>query len=133
MAAILQPAASELGRYGALSTDEHRKIMSQKIDDVLDVLRRIRQGCHPGIPRSVKESRINAIHDIAKERGVSYQTIGDAYLRRLKPDIGGTPQFDKVVCEWLNGESSSLRNILKKHSRDPGDDLEIRNFFLEHS
>lgn len=104
--------------------------MSQKIDDVLDVLRRIHRGCHSGIPRLVKESRINAIHDIAKERGVTHQTIGDAYLRRLKPDIGNTFQFDKVVCEWLNGESSTLRAILEKHSLDPGDDLVIKNFFL---
>ncbi len=103
--------------------------MSQKIDDVLDVLSRIRRGYRPGSPRSVKDARIRAIHDIAEERGVTHQTIGDAYLRRLKPDIDGTPQFDKAVREWLNGESNTLRRVLEKHALDRGDEMEIQKFF----
>lgn len=103
--------------------------MSQKIDDVLEVLGRIRRGHRPGHSRSVQEARIRAIHDIAKERGVTHQTIADAYLRRLKPDIDGTPQFDKVVNEWLSGKADSLRRVLEKHALDRGDELEIQRFF----
>lgn len=73
--------------------------MSQKIADVLDVLTRIRRGYRPGRPESIREARIGAIHVIADERGVTHQTIGDAYLRRLEPDVKGTPAFDRLVWE----------------------------------
>ena len=103
--------------------------MSQKIDDILDVLTLIRSGYRPGQPYSAKEARIRATYDLAEERGVTHQTIRDAYLRRLKPDINGTSAFDKVVREWLNGESNTLRWVLEKHALDREDELAIRDFF----
>ncbi len=74
--------------------------MSQKIDDVLHVLATIRKGYRADEPLSLRYSRIRAIHEIAKQRQVTYQTIGDAYLRRLQPDINGTPAFDRATAAW---------------------------------
>jgi hypothetical protein len=95
--------------------------MSQKIADVLGVLDQIRRAYGPGKPDSVRDARIRAIKAIALARSVTYQTIGDAYLRRLKPDIDGTPAFDVLVQAWLDGTSDKLRRILLGHALDRGD------------
>ena len=103
--------------------------MSQKIEDVLQVLTLIRPGFHRHRPRSHIEARIRAIRQIAKERGVAYQTIGDAYLRRLEPEIKGTAAFDVLVREWLTGASNKLERILVGHALDHQDQRNIVKFF----
>jgi hypothetical protein len=103
--------------------------MSQKIDDVLEVLTRIRRAYQRGRPNSLRDARTSAIKAIAAERGVTYQTIGDAYLRRLKPDVDGTPQFDMLVREWLSGKPGALRGVLDRHALDADDERAISQFF----
>ena len=103
--------------------------MSQKIDDVLEVLVRIQRGFRPDRPGSARDARIRAVRDIAKSRGVTYQTIGDAYLRRLKPDIDGTPAFDMVVQAWLSGRPDPLKRVLVNQAMDSGDNLQIARLF----
>ena len=104
--------------------------MSQLISDVLEVLGRIRNGYRPGQQRqSIREARIAAIHDIGKERGVTHQTIADAYLRRLEPDIVGTTAFDLAARDWLEGNPGTLRKALQHHAVNRNDELEIERFF----
>jgi|SRR6266850_1523 len=103
--------------------------MSQKISDVLEVLATIRRRYCTHQQASLRSARISAIHAIANERGVTYQTIGDAYLRRLEPDIRGTPAFDRITEEWLSRKSDALRNVLEKHALDAGDRAKIQKFF----
>lgn len=103
--------------------------MSQKIDDVLEVLAAIRGGYHLDQSGSLRDARRNAVRAIAKERGVTCQTIRDAYLRRLEPDIRGTPAFDRATENWLSRKSDALRKTLEKHALDPGDRVQLEKFF----
>ena len=103
--------------------------MSKKIRDVLDVLGEIRARFRNNNGIAVREIRINAIKAVAEERGVAYQTIGDAYLRRLEPDVKGTAAFDNLVEKWLKNGSMDLRDILERHSLDVGDPPLIRQLF----
>ena len=103
--------------------------MSQKIDDVLEILTAIRKGYRADRHGSVRDARIRSKHDIANQRGVTYQTIGDAYLRRLKLDINGTAAFDRATEEWLSERSDQLKRILQKHALDQGDQSRIKMFF----
>jgi hypothetical protein len=103
--------------------------MSQKIDDVLEVLVTIRKGYRADLAGSIREVRIRAIRAIANERGVTSQTIGDAYLRRLEPDIKGTPAFDRVTENWLSGKSDFLMKVLERQALDDGDRARIKKFF----
>jgi hypothetical protein len=103
--------------------------MSKKIDDVLEVLMHMRHSYQPGHPDSIREARKSAIKTIGAGRGVTHQTIADAYLRRPKPQVDGTPQFDLLVGEWLDGRSDTLRRALEHHARDSGDQPSISKFF----
>jgi hypothetical protein len=103
--------------------------MSQKIDDVLEVLERVRQEVRSSARKSARDARIRAVRAIAKARGVTYQTIGDAYLRRLKPDIDGTTAFDMVMQAWLDGHPDSLKKVLFNQALDSADHLSIGRFF----
>lgn len=103
--------------------------MSQKIDDVLHVLAGIRSGYRADKQESLRRVRVRVIREIAKQRGVNYQTIADVYIRRLATDIEGTPEFDRLVEEWLASSSRSLQRILESHVLDRGDELRIRAFF----
>ena len=98
--------------------------MTRRITDVLEVLSRI---CSSEGP--VRIARIRAIHAIAAERGVTHQTIGDAYLRRLEPEIKGTRAFDQLVQEWLDESSPALERALMKKAGDRDDELAIERFF----
>ncbi|WP_287595793.1 hypothetical protein [Thermomonas sp.] len=103
--------------------------MSQKIDDVLQVLAGIRGGYRKDKPEPLRRVRIRVVRQIAKQRGVDYQTIADAYIRRLAPDIKRTPAFDRLAEEWLASGSPSLQRILESHALDRGDPARIREFF----
>lgn len=103
--------------------------MSQKIRDVLEVLAAIRREFRPDVPDSARNARLRAVRSIAAKRGVKYQTIGDAYLRRLEPSIKGTPAFDRVTESWLLGKSDALHRALEKQALDNDDRALIRKFF----
>lgn len=103
--------------------------MSQKIEDVLQVLAGIRSGYQPGKPEPLRRVRVRVVRQIAKQRGVDYQTIADAYIRRLAPDIERTPAFDQLVEDWLASGSLSLQHILEDHALDQGDQAHISEFF----
>jgi|SRR5690606_29745552 len=103
--------------------------MSQRIDDVLQILAGIRSGYRGDKPEPLRRVRVRVVRQIAKQRGVDYQTIADAYIRRLAPDIERTPAFDRLVEEWLASGSPSLQRILESHALDRCDPARIREFF----
>jgi hypothetical protein len=103
--------------------------MSQKIDDVLQILAGIRDGYRLDKPEPLRRVRIRVLRQIAKQRCVDYQTIADAYIRRLAPDIELTPAFDRLVEEWLASGSTALQKVLERHALDRSDPVRIREFF----
>lgn len=105
--------------------------MSQKIDDILQILEGIRADYGLGNADAIRRVRIRVVRQIAKARNVDYQTIADAYIRRLVPDIERTPAFDQLVEEWLASESPALRKVLESHALDHGDTDRIAMFFKQ--
>lgn len=103
--------------------------MSQKIEDVLQVLAGIRSGYRPDKLEPFRRLRVRVVRQIAKQRGVDYQTIADAYIRRLAPEVERTPAFDQLVDDWLSSGSASLQRILESHALDRGDPARIHEFF----
>jgi hypothetical protein len=103
--------------------------MSQKIDDVLQILAGIRSGYRRNNSEPLRRLRIRVVRQIAQQRNVDYQTIADAYIRRLAPDIERTPAFDHLVEKWLASASPSLQQVLASHALDSNDPTRIRDFF----
>jgi hypothetical protein len=105
--------------------------MSQKIDDVLHVLKGIRREFRTSNLENVRRIRMNVVNEIARERHVTPETIRDAYRRRLEPDVKGTGAFDRLVEDWLLKNSNSLRKILEEHALDEDDPIHIQEFFFD--
>ena len=103
--------------------------MSQNIDAVLHILAGIRSAYSSNKSESLRRVRVRVLRQIAKQRNVDYQTIVDAYIRYLAPDIERTPAFDRLIEEWFASGSLALQKVLEKHVLDRSDPLRIREFF----
>jgi len=103
--------------------------MSRRIDDAIDLLITIGQ-LHEAQPdSSVAQLRLQAIDAVAGSRSIHSKTIADIYIRRLKPYVTNTGEFDVLVARWLNGHPVELKAALEKRALDVGDDGRIRAFF----
>lgn len=103
--------------------------MSQRIDDAIDVLVAIRQAHENEGRESLRSIRIGAVKSVADARGVEPKTIADVYIRRLRPYVKKTADFDRLVLEWLNGRAMNLHAALDKCSLDAADRGRIKAFF----
>lgn len=95
----------------------------------LRLLDGIRSGYRSDTSQSIRTVRIRVIREIAEHRRVNYQTIADAYIRRLAPELQLTPAFDRLVEEWLATDSPALQRVLEAHALDRSDPGRIREFF----
>jgi 3-polyprenyl-4-hydroxybenzoate decarboxylase len=104
--------------------------MSQKIQDVLEVLKQVQSRFDPSTSLyQVSKVRIDAVQYVAKKRGVKDRTINDACVRRLEPEVSGTDKFDELIWEWLNGRSQKIKLVLQRHIIDQDDESQIAEFF----
>jgi hypothetical protein len=103
--------------------------MSQKIDDVLQILAGVRSGYQSDAREPLRKVRLQVIRQVAEQRRVDQKTIADTYIRRLTPEIRRTAVFDHLVEEWLASRSPSLQRILENHVIDHSDPQRIREFF----
>lgn len=97
--------------------------MSTMIRQILDVIRDVQ--IHYSDPKnrfSIKKLRIEATKTVALNYGIEKTTISDIYIRRLKPEICKTSEFDRALQNWLRQDDNELREILRLHRLD-GDDL----------
>jgi hypothetical protein len=84
----------------------------QSVDQILAVLEQIRQNRRLGF--GVESSTSRAIHEVASQYGIRYQTIGDGCRRRLGlQDISG---FHRLVTDWLDGNATPLKSIIKRNA-----------------
>ena len=102
---------------------------SQKIEDVLEVLERalkeFRQSPHwPGVS-SIRELAMAAV---AERRRVKPETIRDACVRRLRPQVEFVADFDRLLEDWLRGRSQRIRQVLLARAIDRGDPVRINEF-----
>jgi len=106
--------------------------MSRRIEELLDVLRIVREDFRGGTDRgeSIPRLRISAVRSVAKRDGILYSTVSDKYRRQLKKSgIPNTPTFDMQLEAWLVRGSSQLRKAFLRHSVDSEDDRLISEFF----
>lgn len=102
--------------------------MSVRIDDALDVLSLIREQ-YITAQAPLKAIRLRALQAVAKARGVTRNDIADIYIRRLRPYVSSTAEFDRVVHAWLLGRHVELKATLEKCSLDQNDMGRIKAFF----
>jgi hypothetical protein len=100
--------------------------MSQLIDDVLNVLRLMRNQ-YGGGRGSARRLRISAVEQVAVKRNVGRSVIEDALRRRIR--LKSVPgDFDPLAERWLIGDSAKLLEVLEQAALDDGDLRAIREF-----
>jgi hypothetical protein len=101
--------------------------MGKLIAQLADVLEGIAdQVRHTSRFVPVAEARKDVISVVAERHQVHPNTVADGFIRRLRPEINSTPEFDVAVGEWLNGKPQKLRSALLRHI---GDGLDARRVF----
>jgi hypothetical protein len=95
-----------------------RKLISQMAEILEQIALKSRRSDH-FVP--VSELRKGAISVVAGRYHVHPNTIADGFIRRLRPQIGSTSDFDSAVYDWLSGRPERLRNALLSHIGDGSD------------
>lgn len=100
--------------------------MSKRIEHILEIIEEIwSEFQNDEASSSVTEKRIRAAKVVAGRRNVSVPTVNDTFLRQLGDDVTSAQEFDSLIEQWLNRDSTQLKNILLKHTSDPDDVLLI--------
>lgn len=84
--------------------------------DIVDVLHEVRNAYGGSLGTSISDLRRMAVHVVAERRSVEPNTIADIYIRRLRPDIRSTAEFDKLLEDWLVRGSDELLRIVRRHA-----------------
>ena len=81
------------------------------IEQILGVIDRVKLS-----GRSVETAYPRAVSEVAREAGVTYQTIGDACRRRLA--LKNITEFKDLVCSFVEDSNAEpLRNCLRRSSQ----------------
>jgi len=74
----------------------------------------------------MSEVRLGAVSAVAERFGVTEETIADAFIRQLRPQIASTSDFDEAVDDWFKGKSDRLKIALLSHisSDEPQQDAD---------
>lgn len=96
----------------------------QTVDQLLHVFRLFRERYERG--ESLHKAYREAVREVAKRHGVTYQTIGDGCRRRLKLD--SIRELYDLLSAWIEGRPEPLADQLKKASH-PASHGEIDTFF----
>lgn len=104
--------------------------MSKRIEEILEVIEIVREEFQNAVQdTAIDHIRVIAAKTVAGWRNIKKNTVGDKFIRQLRPDIWRTSEFDKLLEDWLVHDSDELRNIISKHSVDDKDIELINNAF----
>lgn len=104
--------------------------MSKRIEHILAVLDEVfRQFSSLEHYQSVMQLRIQAVHDVAGRSGVKPQTIQDAFVRRMRPRVANTAEFDRQLELWLLDGGDGLLDTVLSCACSPGDEQRVQEFF----
>jgi hypothetical protein len=104
--------------------------LSAKIEQIVEVIEEVRERSRSqSHARAIHRMRFNAIQSIAARRGITYQSVNDKFIRKLRPDISGLPEFDDLLEKWLVEGKEDLKTILLRHASSYGDRELIQNAF----
>ena len=113
---------------------------NDKVSDVLAVLAAMRNDFNRTKGgRNSTELRKDAVKGFAegelraknrfKDQFSAVNSINDACTRRLMPDVASMSAFDEFADHWLWKNSTTLRDILSKHSKNPSQRAVVSDFF----
>jgi len=106
--------------------------MSKKIEQLLEIIEEVRDNYRTNNRNaSIREMRIAAKRAVAARNDIEITTVSDAYIRRLRPDIQASSEFDKLLEGWLHDDSTELQVILLKHCIDNNDQGLIKKTFYK--
>lgn len=74
----------------------------------------------------LQQSYQEAVRRVAKDHGVTYQTIGDGCRRRLK--LRDISELYTLLEKWAKGDAGGIIALLKRNT-DSNDHAGIENFF----
>lgn len=105
--------------------------MSEKIEQIIDVLRIMVNDYNNNPNCNLPSSRIEATKCVANKRNIRVTTVSNKYRRCL--GLQGTDAFQGHCESWLrNREETRLRNILSEQAIDNDDTIAINDFFRHH-
>ena len=87
------------------------RVLIDQIADVLDEIAKERARRFADI----SELRKGAVSAVAAKHRVDERTIADCFIRRLRPELSSTSQFDEALSEWIKGRSDKLQQALLSH------------------
>lgn len=96
----------------------------QSVEQILLVLRLFRERYAKGEP--LRKSYQEAVREVSDRYSVKYQTIGDAFRRRLQ--LKSIDQLYALLDQWTKGDPDPLMNQLKASS-DRSTHNDITRFF----
>lgn len=107
--------------------------MSLRIDDLLEILGRVRDRYSPGtLPDQIKPLRLEAEKHVAKERGRHQTTV--AYLYKQGHRLKSTREFDEFLTNWLfKGHSESLFGFAISCAKQDKSDIDKVNAFFSEA
>jgi hypothetical protein len=106
--------------------------MSAKTEQIVEVIEEVKDKFRSlSSTQPVRSLRLKAIKSIAKRRGITWQSVNDKFIRKLRPDISSLPQFDGLLEKWLIDNLDDLKKILLKHARNSKDRQLVENAFYK--
>lgn len=104
--------------------------MSARIEQIVEVIEEVRDNYRnrKGYS-SIRTMRISAGHSVAARRNITNQSVIDKFVRQLRPQIQSAAQFDKLLENWLQYDSSVLQEIILKHKTSKKDEMLVHNAF----
>lgn len=107
--------------------------MSARLDEILAVLAIIASsgGASFSLPE-IRRRRLFAIKEVAKQLGITHETVRDACTRQLRPHVEGVDKFDKLLLDWLASGSTALETAVRHHTVDYQDVRRLDEFFSTH-
>lgn len=103
--------------------------MSGKIEQIVSVIKYVKNNYRG---HNISHIRKEGAKQIARELGITYNSVADKYLRQLKDEYGkdlGTDRFERLIENWLKYGDDKLKITLIKHCYDENDkELVLRLF-----
>ena len=63
----------------------------------------------------ISELRKGAVSAVAEKYKREERTIADGFIRRLRPEISSTDEFDRALNDWIKSKSDKLQRALLAH------------------
>lgn len=99
--------------------------MSKAIDDAVEIAKIVSSQINQGSFSNIRSLRIQAIKQVALNRGVTINAVRHSITSGLDPDIWAIKEFDELLYIWLKNNDKQIIHVLKEHSKSKKDNKTI--------